>query len=78
MTLVEEGRVRLDQPVAAVLPEFGGRRKIAPYPNPLRIDPTRALVFACLTSHVYYGRTGEDTLTPFRATLAQTIVRCIQ
>ncbi len=44
----------------------------------LWIDPARALVFACLTNHVYYGRTGEDTLTPFRATLAQTIVRCIQ
>lgn len=35
-TLVEEGRVGLDQPVAEVLPEFGGRRPIAPYPDPLR------------------------------------------
>ncbi len=44
----------------------------------LWIDPARALVFACLTNHVYYGRACEDTLTPFRAALAQTIVRCVQ
>ncbi len=36
MTLVEEGRTGLDQPVVKVLSEFGGRRPIAPYPDPLR------------------------------------------
>ncbi|MGC8781739.1 MAG: serine hydrolase domain-containing protein, partial [Anaerolineae bacterium] len=36
MTLVEEGRVGLDQPVATVLPEFSGARPIRPYDDPLR------------------------------------------
>ncbi|MEJ5197848.1 MAG: serine hydrolase domain-containing protein, partial [Anaerolineae bacterium] len=36
MTLVEEGRVGLDQPVAAVLPEFTGERPIRPYDDPLK------------------------------------------
>ncbi len=35
MTLVEEGRVALDTPVGAVLPEFGGLRPIQPYEDPL-------------------------------------------
>ncbi|BCX06125.1 MAG: esterase [Candidatus Roseilinea sp.] len=44
----------------------------------LWVDPSRALVLACLTNHIYYGRAGEDTLTPFRAALARTVVECIQ
>lgn len=35
MTLVEEGRVALDTPVSAVVPEFSGLRPIQPYENPL-------------------------------------------
>ena len=37
------------------------------------IDPERALTFACLTNHIYYGRAGADTMTPFRAALSQTL-----
>lgn len=36
MTLVEEGRVALDQPAATVLPEFTGARPIRPYEDPLK------------------------------------------
>lgn len=36
MTLMEEGRVALDQPVREFLPEFEGLRPIAPYPDPLQ------------------------------------------
>lgn len=39
----------------------------------LWIDPARALTFACLTNHIYLGRGGEDTMTPFRAALAGAI-----
>jgi CubicO group peptidase (beta-lactamase class C family) len=53
MTLVEEGRVALDQPVSQILPEFSGPRPIAPYPDPLRpgsliqiVPPTDALADA--------------------------------
>jgi CubicO group peptidase (beta-lactamase class C family) len=35
MTLVEAGRVALDQPVADVLPAFRGPRPLAPYEDPL-------------------------------------------
>ena len=35
MTLVEEGRVELDQPVGGVLEALRGERPIAPYENPL-------------------------------------------
>src|SRR5438552_18506118 len=35
MTLVEEGRAALDQPVSQVLPEFAGERPVTAYPNPL-------------------------------------------
>lgn len=35
MTLVEEGRVALDTPLSAVVPEFGGLRPIQPYEDPL-------------------------------------------
>ena len=35
MTLVEEGRVALNTPVSAVLPEFSGVRPIRPYEDPL-------------------------------------------
>jgi serine-type D-Ala-D-Ala carboxypeptidase len=35
MSLVEQGRVALDQPVGEVLHEFRGLRSIAPYPDPL-------------------------------------------
>ena len=35
MTLVETGRVALDQPVSSVLPEFTGARPIQPYEDPL-------------------------------------------
>lgn len=40
MTLVEEGRVALDRPVASVLPEFSGPRPIRPYDDPLRPGQT--------------------------------------
>jgi len=40
MTLVEEGVVGLDQPVATVLPEFSGGRPIRPYDDPLRPGAT--------------------------------------
>ena len=39
----------------------------------LWIDPTRELTFACLTNHIYYGRVGEDTMTPFRLALAHAL-----
>ena len=35
MTLIEEGRVALDTPVSAVLPQFSGLRPIQPYEDPL-------------------------------------------
>jgi serine-type D-Ala-D-Ala carboxypeptidase len=35
MTLVEEGKVSLDDPVRSVLPEFSGVRPIQPYEDPL-------------------------------------------
>jgi CubicO group peptidase (beta-lactamase class C family) len=35
MTLVEEGRVALDQPVSTVLPEVSGLRPVQPYEDPL-------------------------------------------
>ncbi len=35
MTLVEQGKVSLDDPVQSVLPEFSGVRPIQPYENPL-------------------------------------------
>ncbi len=53
MTLVEQGRVRLDQPVREILPEFCGTRTIAAYPDPLQtgkfvevVPPTGALANA--------------------------------
>ena len=36
MTLVEENRVALDQPVCTVLPEFSGLRPVMPYEDPLK------------------------------------------
>lgn len=36
MTLVEEGRVAIDQPVCTVLPEFSGMRPVRPYEDPLK------------------------------------------
>lgn len=36
MTLVEEGRVAIDQPVCSVLPEFSGMRPVRPYEDPLK------------------------------------------
>lgn len=36
MTLVEEGRAGLDQPVCTVLPDFSGVRPIRPYEDPLQ------------------------------------------
>ena len=39
----------------------------------LWIDPARELTFACLTNHIYYGRDGEDTMTPFRLVLSGAI-----
>ncbi len=38
MTLLEAGRVSLDDAVATVLPEFSGRRPIQPYEHPLQKD----------------------------------------
>lgn len=35
MTLVEQGKISVDDPVRSVLPEFGGIRPIRPYENPL-------------------------------------------
>jgi CubicO group peptidase (beta-lactamase class C family) len=35
MTLVEQGKVLVDDPVRSVLPEFSGMRPIQPYENPL-------------------------------------------
>jgi CubicO group peptidase (beta-lactamase class C family) len=35
MTLVEQGKVSVDEPVKSVLPEFSGLRPIQPYENPL-------------------------------------------
>src|SRR5258706_10198029 len=35
MTLVEDGKVSVDDPVMTVLPEFSGMRPIQPYENPL-------------------------------------------
>ena len=35
MTLVEEGKISVDDPVKTVLPEFSGMRPIQPYENPL-------------------------------------------
>jgi CubicO group peptidase (beta-lactamase class C family) len=40
----------------------------------LWIDPERELVLACLTNRVYYGREGEDTMTPFRVALSEAVV----
>lgn len=40
MTLVEEGRIQLDDPLCLVLPEFRGMRPIAPYENPLAWNET--------------------------------------
>jgi CubicO group peptidase (beta-lactamase class C family) len=40
MTLVEQGKVMLDSPVHAVLPEFAGPRPIQAYENPLEWDKT--------------------------------------
>jgi CubicO group peptidase (beta-lactamase class C family) len=45
MTLVEEGIVDLDQPVATVLPEFSGQRPIRPYDDPLRPGATVAVAW---------------------------------
>jgi CubicO group peptidase (beta-lactamase class C family) len=41
------------------------------------IDPARDLVVACLTNHIYYGRAGEDTMTPFRVALTRAIVEAL-
>jgi len=53
MTLVEQGRVALDQPVCAVLPEFDGPRPIRAYDDPLKpgtfveiVPPTDVVVDA--------------------------------
>src|SRR5688572_8601769 len=35
MTLVEQGKISVDDPVRSVLPEFNGERPIQPYENPL-------------------------------------------
>lgn len=44
----------------------------------LWIDPARDLVFVCLTNHIYYGRVGEDTMTPFRAALSRAVAEATQ
>jgi serine-type D-Ala-D-Ala carboxypeptidase len=36
MTLVEQGKVGLDQPVSSILPEFSGLRPVQAYENPLQ------------------------------------------
>ena len=44
MTLVEEGKVSIDDPVQSVLPEFSGVRSIQPYENPLDWDKTVSIL----------------------------------
>ena len=41
------------------------------------VDPERELTLACLTNHIYYGRAGEDTMTPFRVALTQALVQSL-
>ena len=43
----------------------------------LWMDPARALTFACLTNHVYYGRNSPDTLTDFRVAFSRAVAACI-
>ena len=43
----------------------------------LWMDPSRALTFACLTNHVYYGRSSPDTLTDFRVAFSRAVVACV-
>lgn len=43
MTLAEQGKVALDTPVCAILPEFRGLRPIQPYENPLDWGKTVSL-----------------------------------
>ncbi len=43
----------------------------------LWMDPARALTFACLTNHVYYGRNSPDTLTDFRVAFSKTVSACV-
>lgn len=40
MTLVEQGKISVDDPVQSVLPEFSGMRLIQPYEDPLAWDRT--------------------------------------
>ncbi len=62
MTLVEEGRVALDTPVSAVLPEFSGLRPIQPYEDPL--SPGGMVAVAENGGYVDAGRvTFHDLLT---------------
>ena len=43
----------------------------------LWMDPARALTFACLTNHVYYGRNSPDTLTDFRVAFSKAVTACV-
>ncbi len=62
MTLVEEGRVALDTPVSAVLPEFSGLRPIQPYEDPL--NPGGMVAVSASSGFVDAGRvTFHDLLT---------------
>ncbi len=62
MTLVEEGRVALDTPVSAVLPEFSGLRPIQPYEDPL--NPGKMVAVFESRDFVDAGRvTFHDLLT---------------
>jgi len=60
MTLVEEGRVSLDTPLSAVLPEFSGLRPIQPYEDPL--SPGGMLTVSESGALVDAGRVTFDAL----------------
>lgn len=67
MTLVEEGRVGLDQPVCTVLPDFSGPRPIRPYEDPLRPGAFVSVAAAASTHE-----TADASQVTFRHLLTHT------
>lgn len=67
MTLVEEGRVGLDQPVCTVLPDFSGPRPIQPYEDPLRPG-----AFVSVAARGDAGETADASQVTFRHLLTHT------
>lgn len=67
MTLIETGRVGLDQPVCTVLPDFSGPRPIRPYENPLQPG---AFVTVAATGDA--GDTADAGRVTFRHLLTHT------